>query len=68
MPFLDIFKENNIEKRRVFFSNPLVKWLWENLFITNDETFIMNYFRRVRSTMFEGEERYQIFMKDVYHV
>lgn len=36
-----------------------------NFFILSDEAFIINYLRHVRSTIIEGEERYQILMKDI---
>ena len=50
----EIFKENNVKKRRAFFSEPLIKYLWR-LFVHYKPDAIIHHLRRTRSYPFEGE-------------
>ena len=54
----DIFKENNLRKRQLFFAEPLIKFLWIELFVTNKPEIIINHLRRARSHPLNGEYRY----------
>lgn len=60
----EIFRENNIKKRLLFFSNPLVKFLW-GFFISFKPLILINHFRRCRSFPYEGETRFQSLFQDM---
>ena len=68
LPFNQIFQQNTVQKRQIFFSNELVKWLWHKVFFKMQPTHILNYLRRVRSYPQEGEERYRTLVKDMRQV
>ena len=53
----DVFKENNIRKRSLFFQEPLIKYLW-NKFIEVCPEVTVNHLRRTRSHPIDGEYRY----------
>ena len=53
----DVFQENNVKKRRTFFSDPLMKYLWK-LFIVLKPQAIVHHLRRIRSYPLEGEQRF----------
>ena len=61
---LEIFKENNVKKRRAFFSEPLIKYLWK-LFVESKPDAIIHHLRRTRSYPFEGEQRYRALLADM---
>ena len=65
VPFYEIFKNNNVQMREIFFSNPLIKWLWGFVFIKMKPMLIVNHLRRIRSYPFEGEARFMSFMLDL---
>ena len=50
----EIFKENNVKKRKAFFSEPLIKYLWR-MFIHYKPDAVIHHLRRTRSYPFEGE-------------
>ena len=53
----DVFKENNIKKRQLFWREPLIKWLW-NKFTDMCPDVTINHLRRTRSNPLDGEYRY----------
>ena len=57
-----------MQKRQIFFSNNLVKWLCRKVFYEMRPDHILNYLRRVRSYPQEGEERYRTLVKDMRQV
>ena len=57
-------KENCVKKRRAFFSEPLVTYLWK-LFIVYKPEVIIHQLRRTRSYPYEGEMRYKTMMTDI---
>ena len=63
-PCFDIFKENNIHKRCIFFSEPLIQFLWA-MFINIRPDIAINHLRRMRSHPLDGEYRYQMIVKDM---
>ena len=64
-PLLLIFKENNYFLRMKFFSDPLIKFLWKDLFINKREDILINHLRRIRSHEDIGEMKYDRFVKDL---
>lgn len=64
LPCYEVFKENNIKKRKAFFSEPLIKYLW-NLFIVYKPEITINHLRRTRSHPYEGEARYKKLISDI---
>ena len=64
MSCYEVFKENNIKKRKAFFSEPLIKYLW-NLFIVYKPEITINHLRRTRSHPYEGEARYKKLVSDI---
>lgn len=61
----EVFKENNIRKRKAFFSEPLIQYLW-HLFIVYKPEISVNHLRRTRSHPYEGEARYKKLVADIY--
>ena len=60
----DVFSENNVKKRRAFFSEPLIKYLWK-LFIVLKPQIIIHHLRRIRSFPIEGESRFMTLFTDL---
>ena len=65
MSCFEIFKENNVKKRRAFFSEPLIKYLWK-LFIVYKSEATIHHLRRTRSYPYEGEMRYRTLISDMH--
>ena len=61
-PLFRIFKENNHALRMKFFSDPLVKFLWQYLFIKKHENILVNHLRRIRSHEDIGQAKYDRFV------
>ena len=61
----EVFKENNIRKRRAFFSEPLIQFLWGELFAKIRPDITINHLRRMRSHPIDGEYRYQMIVNDM---
>ena len=61
---VEIFRENNVKKRRAFFSEPIIKYLWK-LFAESKPDAIIHHLRRIRSYPFEGEQRYRALLDDM---
>ena len=64
-PLFLIFKENNHSLRMKFFSDPLIKHLWQDLFIKKREDILVNHLRRIRSHEEIGQTKYERFVKDL---
>ena len=64
-PLFLIFKENNHALRMKFFSDPLIKFLWQHLFIKKREDILVNHLRRIRSHVEIGQAKYERFVKDL---
>ena len=60
----EIFQENNVKKRKAFFSDPLIQYLWK-LFITLKPEVVIHHFRRTRSHLTDGEARYATLLIDM---
>ena len=65
---LEGFKENNIQKRHIFFGEPFIQFLWGELFTISRPELIINHLRRVRTHPLDGEYRYQMIVSDMLHV
>ena len=60
----EIFQENNVKKRRAFFTEPIIRYLWK-MFITFKPDVVIHHLRRTRSYPYDGEARYKTLMSDV---
>ena len=60
----EIFQENNVKKRKAFFQDPMIQYLWK-LFITLKPEVIIHHFRRTRSHLSDGEARYATLLVDM---
>ena len=64
-PMFLIFRENNYTLRTRFFSDPLIKFLWKNVFIKKHEDILVTHLRRIRSHKIVGQIKYERFVKDL---
>ena len=64
-PMFLIFRENNYTLRTRFFSDPLIKFLWKNVFIKKHEDILVTHLRRIRSHNIVGQTKYERFVKDL---
>ena len=64
-PMFLIFKENNQTLRNLFFSDPLIKFLWRDVFIKKAEDILVGHLRRIRSHAVVGQTKYERFIKDL---
>ena len=53
-----------MKKRKAFFSEPMIKYLWK-LFILCKPEVTIHHLRRTRSHPFDGEERYKTLLQDM---
>ena len=60
----DVFQENNVKKRRAFFSEPFLQHLWK-LFVGLKPDVLIQHLRRTRSFPNEGEARYKMLSEDI---
>ena len=44
-----VFKENSSKTREKFFADPLIKYLWVRIFVTNTPETFISYLRQVRT-------------------
>ena len=63
--FVQVFRENNGAVRTKFFSDPVVKYVWDNIFVTQSEDIIISHLRRIRSHPDFGEQKYIRLLKDM---
>ena len=61
---LEVFQENTIQKRRAFFSDPLIGYLW-SIFIDFMPLSVNDYFEDVRNHPVDGEARYHALLTDL---
>ena len=62
---LKIFKENSIKLRDAFFSDPLIKYLWSEVFIKRAPEICITHLRRIRSVPHHGEARFNKLLQDM---
>ena len=63
--FAQVFRENNNNVRTKFFSDPLIKHLWSQIFITTNPEITVAHLRRLRSQEKDGEAKYDRLMRDM---
>lgn len=61
--FWKIFKENNIQMRKKFFQEPLIRHLW-SMFIEQKPTDIVEYLDELKKE--PGQEKYKAIVKDIH--
>ena len=60
----EVFQENNVKKRRAFFTEPLIRYLWK-MFIVFKPDVVIHHLRRTRSYPYDGEARYKTLISDI---
>ena len=63
--FASAFRENNVQIRLKFFSDPLIKYLWSKIFIVESPETMVAHLRRIRSHEDLGEAKQERFLKDI---
>ena len=63
--FAKVFRENNNTTRYKFFSDPLIKYLWSQIFIKEDPEILITQLRRLRSQEDLGEAKQDRLTKDM---
>ena len=63
--FSCVFHENNFRMRREFFSDPLIRYIWPNIFVKEDSDFIVTNVRWVRSKHLDGPWKANTFLKNM---
>ena len=61
--FRHIFQDNNTQLRTKFFRDPLIKYLWGTIFITECKEVCKSYLRKVRSQTDQGETKFMRLFK-----
>ena len=64
--FVNVFRESIPEMRNEFFRQPLVKYLWQDIFIKEYGNEITSYFRLVRSNKDRGELKFIRMMQEFH--
>ena len=60
-----VFRENTSKKRRAFFSEPLVKYLWQKIFMPANPNLVKNHLRRIKSEAADGNVAVARFLESV---
>ena len=60
-----VFRENTSKKRRAFFSEPLVKYLWQKIFMPAHPNLVKNHLRRIKSEAADGNVAVARFLESV---
>jgi len=63
--FAEVFRENNVAIRNKFYSDPLVKYLWQHIFLDECPEICVSHLRRIRSQEEQGEDKYKRFLSDI---
>ena len=63
--FAQVFRENNLEIRHKFFQEPLIQYLWSEIFIKVCPEVSVAHLRRIRSHSENGDLKFNRFMTDV---
>ena len=63
---MTVFRENHTKMRIEFFKQPLVRYLWQNIFIQEYADEITSYLRFVRSNKDQGELKYFRLMQELH--
>ena len=63
--FVQTFKENNARLRQDFFSDPLAKYLWSQIFIEEASEMFVMHLRWIRSQPVHGAKKFDRFLKDM---
>ena len=66
--FAEVFRENNVAIRNKFYSDPLIKYLWEHIFLTECKDICINHIRRIRSQEEQGEDKFKRFLADLAQI
>ena len=62
---MKIFRENSQATRNRFFSDPLIKYIWERFFINESSGIVANYLRKLRSNPDYGKELVERLVQDM---
>ena len=62
---VQVFRENHCKMRIRFFQEPMVKYLWENVFVVEYGHEITQYMRFVRSQSDQGDFKYFRLMQEL---
>ena len=60
-----MFRENNSATRKKLFSDPLIKYLWSDIFIEESPETVVTHLRRLHSHDVLGEAKYDRLMRDM---
>jgi len=60
----EVFQENTVGKRRAFFTDPLMSYLWK-MFIDFKPSVVNDYLETIRSNSDDGENRYKTLLSDI---
>ena len=63
--FAEVFRENNVAIRNKFYSDPLIKHLWQHIFLAECPDTCISHLRRIRSQEEQGEDKFKRFLTDV---
>ena len=63
--FAEVFRENNVAIRNKFYSDPLIKHLWQHIFLVECPDTCISHLRRIRSQEEQGEDKFKRFLTDV---
>ena len=64
--FSEIFNGNTYKQRQIFFSDPLVKHLWQNFLIKDSPEIVTDYIRFVRTKTVDGDLHAYKLQLDLY--
>ena len=52
---IDLFRENCAKKRQLFFEDPLIRYLWNNIFMRDNPDLITDTLRQIKSDKRKGD-------------
>ena len=65
LKFVAVFRENSSKRRRDFFSDPLVKFLWQTVFMPANPYLVKDHLRRIKSEASDGDVAVVRFLESV---
>ena len=63
-----MFRDNNEQIRRKFFTDPLIKYVWSKIYIVQNPEVMVTHLRQLRSEGAQGEAKYSKLTKHILHL
>ena len=65
---IDLFRENRAKKRQLFFEDPLIRYLWNNIFMRDNPDLITDTLRQIKSDKRKGDLGVEKYVESMQYI